>query len=57
MIDDPEPLIKKYGAIAAQKNYNKFPELITHAASCGDADVQLFSKYFIELQAKLKEHR
>jgi len=45
MIDDKEPLVRKYGAIAAKRLIHKFPELIAHAAASSmDFDVCKFSQ-------------
>ncbi|MEK8019040.1 MAG: hypothetical protein VSS75_019395 [Candidatus Parabeggiatoa sp.] len=43
MIDDKEPLVRRYGAIAAKRLIQKFPELIAHAAASTDIDVCKFS--------------
>ena len=42
MIDDEEPLIRKYGAMALKRLAPKFPELVIHAISSTDADVHKF---------------
>lgn len=43
MIKDQEPLIRKYGVVAAKRLFQKFPELIAHATSSTDLDVHKFS--------------
>jgi len=49
MIDDSNPITRKYGVIAAKRFIKNFPNLITYAASSSDIDVNKFSNEVIEM--------
>ena len=51
MIDDNEPLVRKYGAIAAKRIFQDSPELIVHASSSKDSDIQQFAQDVIDVEA------
>jgi|ERR1043166_5524737 hypothetical protein len=42
MIDSPEPLLRKYGAIAAWRCRDRFPDLISNLAPSTDPDIRKF---------------
>jgi hypothetical protein len=47
MIDDDRLLIKRYGAIASQRLFDKYPDLIKYAALSADPDLAAFANDFI----------
>jgi len=49
MLDNPAPLIRKYGAIAAKRWFEKFPKLLEHAALSSDPDISRFSTEALEM--------
>lgn len=44
MLDDPEPLKRKYGAIGAKRLFSSFPTLLELASTNSDVSVRGFSK-------------
>ena len=44
MIDSPAPLLRKYGAIAAWRHRDVFPDLISRLSSSSDQDIRMFSE-------------
>jgi hypothetical protein len=42
MIDSPEPLLRRYGAIAAWRCHDRLPELVSHLALSTDSDIRKF---------------
>lgn len=53
MINNREPLIRKYGIMVAKKLFKKFPNLIIDAMSNTDPDISTFSKEVIEIYSDL----
>lgn len=49
MIDDSNPLTRKYGVIAAKRSLNKFSDAIKYAADSTDIDVRKFAEEVIEM--------
>ncbi len=47
MIDDRDPLVRKYGAIAAKGLFYKAPEVMATAASCADPDIRNFIQQIV----------
>jgi hypothetical protein len=44
MVDSPEPLLRRYGAIAAWRYRDRMPELVSRLASSTDQDIKKFSE-------------
>jgi hypothetical protein len=51
MIENDQPLIRKYGALVSAKLYNKFPELIKRASLSEDKEVKDFSLHYLDYQS------
>jgi HEAT repeat protein len=49
MLNNPKPLIQRYGAIIAKKTLKKYPDLINYALSNVNPDVREFARDAIEL--------
>ena len=49
MIDDKEPLVRKYGAILARRLYDESPELLQKAALSEDPEIRKFAEDEIEM--------
>jgi hypothetical protein len=48
MIEDQEPLVRKYGVMIGKKLFRKFPDLIAKATTSPDSEVSKFAKEVIE---------
>jgi len=48
LIESPDPLDRKYGAIAAKRFLKSFPQLIVAAAASSDLEVQRFAREELE---------
>jgi hypothetical protein len=44
MINDANPLVRRYGAIAARRLFETFPDLISTATESADPDISRFAK-------------
>jgi len=50
MMHDPDPLIRRYGAIAAKRVLKKFPHLIMEAGSSVDSDLRRFHDDVVDVK-------
>lgn len=50
MMHDADPLIRRYGAIAAKRVLKEFPHLITEAGSSDDSDLRKFHEDVVDVQ-------
>lgn len=53
MINNDEPLTRKYGIIIAKRLFTKFPNLIIDAVMNGDNDISKFSQEVVEIYSGL----
>jgi hypothetical protein len=54
MIDHGEPLVRRYGAIGAERIWKKYPECIVGAVNNEDADVRTFAIKMQELRQSIE---
>ncbi|MCM1222696.1 MAG: hypothetical protein NC548_50390 [Lachnospiraceae bacterium] len=52
MLHSDDSIIRKYGVIAAEKVYDKHPEIIRESVNSEDLDVREYSKMILEIQAE-----
>jgi len=56
MIGDVQPLVRRYGAIAAKRLFRELPHLFTMVGASDDADLQRFYQRVIEAERSATPH-